>query len=110
MPNPVEMARARALNFYLTRRLPLPAGLLRAALAALAALVVVVRRRLLRPPLLVQLGGVGGGVVPVPVLVRLVARDHLRKAEEAVTSIGDAARHEGDPCRELRSGSRACNS
>ena len=35
MPNPVEMARARALNFYLTRRLPLPAGLLRAALAAL---------------------------------------------------------------------------
>ena len=29
------MARARALNFYLTRRLPLPAGLLRAALAAL---------------------------------------------------------------------------
>ena len=37
MPNPVEMARARELNFYLTRRLPLPASLLRAALAALAA-------------------------------------------------------------------------
>ena len=34
VPNPVEMARARELNFYLTRRLPLPAGLLRAALAA----------------------------------------------------------------------------